>query len=352
MTNYQALATLGWGPFFQQQLSLDEWDSVIPARIVEQHKSMVAVATESDIFNLHLTPTMPPLVIGDWLLLDADRRFERLLDRKTCFRRKSAGTDVQWQLIASNTDTAFIVCSLNDDFNLSRIERYLSLAHSAEVEPVIVLTKSDLVEPDKLNGPDSRREQVQQLDKNMSVVAVNALDSDCFSVLAPWLGTAKTIVMLGSSGVGKSTLTNTLLGEKKQATAGIREDDSKGKHTTTSRSLLPLPCGGLILDTPGMRELQIADCQDGIASTFADIEALASQCRFSDCSHTDEPGCAVVAAVESGELQARRLKNYQKLVKEEALNSASLSQRRAKDKALGKFYKRTLTDAYKLKGRC
>lgn len=351
MTNYQALATLGWAPFFQQQLSLDEWDCVIPARIVEQHKSMVAVATESDIVNLHLTPNMPPMVVGDWLLLDADRRFLRLLERKTCFRRKSAGTDVQWQLIASNTDTAFIVCSLNDDFNLSRIERYLSLAHSAEVEPVIVLTKSDLVEPEQLTGPESLREQVQQLDKNMSVIAVNALEPDSHDILTPWLGTGKTIVMLGSSGVGKSTLTNTLLGEQKQATGDIREDDSKGKHTTTSRSLMPLSSGALILDTPGMRELQIADCQEGIASTFSDIEALTIQCRFSDCGHNGEPGCAVAQAISNGELDARRLRNYQKLVKEEALNSASLSQKRAKDKALGKFYKRTLADAYKLKGR-
>jgi ribosome biogenesis GTPase len=160
----------------------------------------------------------------------------------------------------------------------------------------------------------------------------------------------KTVVFLGSSGVGKSTLTNTLLGQNLQSTGGIREDDSKGRHTTTSRSLVSLPNGGMVLDTPGMRELQIADCQDGIASTFADIQNLAARCRFADCTHNSEPGCAVQKAVQAGEIDSRRLRNYQKLLKKEALNS-SLAEKRAKDKALGKFYKRTLADAYKIKGR-
>jgi ribosome biogenesis GTPase len=164
--------------------------------------------------------------------------------------------------------------------------------------------------------------------------------------------------MLGSSGVGKSTLTNTLLeqdsckpGESKQSTAGIREDDSKGRHTTTRRSLISLHQGGLILDTPGMREIQLADCKEGISSTFADIEAYAEQCRFSDCRHNGEPGCAVQGALDSGELEQRRLDNYKKLLREDALNSASLSERRASDKALGRFYKTTLIETSKLKGR-
>ncbi|WP_345798876.1 ribosome small subunit-dependent GTPase A [Aliiglaciecola sp. CAU 1673] len=340
------MASIGWNPFFQQQLSLDEWDEVIPARVIEQHKSRVALATESGHISLQLTPNMPTLVEGDWLLLDKKHRFYRLLERKTCFRRKSAGADVNWQLIAANVDTAFIVCSLNDDFNLNRIERYLSLANAAEVEPVIVLSKSDLVDE-----PQMWLEQVHQMDKNLPVVTINALSPGCSDVLNEWLSVGKTVVILGSSGVGKSTITNTLLGEQRQATGGIREDDDKGRHTTTNRSLISLPGGAMILDTPGMRELQIAHCQDGIASTFADIEELSLQCRFSDCSHDTEPGCAVVAAVSAGKLDARRRKNYQKLIKEEAMNSASLSERRANDKALGKFYKRTLADAYKIKGR-
>lgn len=340
------MANLSWSHFFQQQLSLEEWDNAVPARVVEQHKSIIGLSTESGEVSLQLTPNMPTLVVGDWLLLNDDGKFNRLLERKSCFRRKSAGTELAWQLIAANVDSAFIVSSLNEDFNLSRIERYLSLVHTAEVEPVVVLTKSDLV-----NEPERWCERVTELDSNLSVVAVNALSSNCSEALGYWLGTGKTIVVLGSSGVGKSTLTNSLLGHQLQATGGIREDDAKGRHTTTRRSLVSLQNGGLILDTPGMRELQIADCQEGIASTFADIETLASDCRFSDCTHVSEPGCAVLQAVSQGELEQRRLQNYLKLVKEEAINSASLSEKRAKDKALGKFYKRTLTDAYKLKGR-
>ncbi|WP_100644290.1 ribosome small subunit-dependent GTPase A [Alteromonas facilis] len=346
MTNYHALSSIGWSPFFQQQLSLDEWDEVIPARVVEQHKSIIGLTTESEDLSLELTHNMPAMVVGDWVLLDKEHRFYRLLERKTCFRRKSAGAEVDWQLIAANVDTAFIVCSLNDDFNLSRIERYLSLANSADVEPVVVLTKSDLVE-----DPEAWVKKVHEMDRNLPVVAVNALSSECTEGLNEWLGTGRTVVILGSSGVGKSTITNTLLGEQRQAKGCIRSDDDKGRHTTTNRSLLGIPSGGMILDTPGMRELQIADCQDGIASTFSDIEALASKCRFSDCNHVGEPGCAVIEAVSAGELDARRLKNYLKLLKEEAMNSASLSQKRAKDKALGKFYKRTLVDSYKIKGR-
>jgi ribosome biogenesis GTPase len=346
MTNFHALTALGWSPFFQQQLSLEEWSETIPVRVVEQHKSRVELTSGSEIFSLALHHNMPSLVVGDWLLLDKEKQFLRLLERKTCFRRKSAGTDVDWQLIAANVDTAFIVCSLNEDFNLSRIERYLSLAHAAEVDPLVVLTKSDLIA-----DPQPWLQQINEMDNHLAAIAVNALSADCEEALADWLGAGKTVVILGSSGVGKSTLTNTLLGVHRQTTAGIREDDDKGRHTTTSRSLLALPNGGLILDTPGMRELQIADCQDGLAATFADIEKLAIDCRYSDCKHNGEPGCAVVNAITAGTLEPRRLKNYHKLMKEEALNSASLAERRANDKALGQFYKRTLADAYKLKGR-
>ena len=346
MTNFQSLARLGWSPFFQQQLSLDDWEQAIPARVIEHHKSIVKVLTDSQIIDLPLTPAIPGLVVGDWLLLDKLGGFYRLLERNTCFRRKSSGTGVEWQLIAANVDTAFIVCSLNDDFNLSRIERYLSLVMSAEAEPILVLTKSDLIE-----SPKPWLDQINQMDASLSVVAVNALCGDSLAQLSPWLGTGKTVAILGSSGVGKSTITNTLLGEEVQLTGGIREDDDKGRHTTTRRSLMPLPNGGMILDTPGMRELQIADCHNGIQSTFADIEALAKSCRFADCTHNTEPGCEVIKAVTDGKLDDRRLRNYHKLLKEEALNSASLFEKRAKDKALGRFYKRTLSDAYKLKGR-
>ena len=346
MTNFQRLSAMGWRPFFQQQLTLEEWDQIIPVRVTEQHKSELTVVADLHTFNLPITPAMPPLVVGDWVLLNENKQFVRLLERYSCFKRKSAGTGIEWQLIAANVDTAFIVCSMNEDFNPSRIERYLALAQAADAELVVVLTKADLTDE-----PESWRDNVRRIDKQLQVVTVNALENSCRDALRDWLTPGNTVVMLGSSGVGKSTLTNTLLGESRQSTQDIREDDAKGRHTTTGRSLFPLPQGGLILDTPGMRELQLADCHDGIVSAFADIQRLAETCRFADCQHDQEPGCAVQAAVGQGSLDSRRLSNYQKLLREDALNSASLAQKRAKDKAFTRFVNFSQKESRKFKGR-
>jgi len=346
MFEVTSLVELGWASYFQQQLTLEEWDEVVPTRIVEQYKSEITVATESGAFNIELLASMPEMVVGDWLLLDKQQKFLRLLERKTCFSRKAAGSKSKKQLISANVDTAFIVSSMNDDFNLNRIERFLSLVNEAGAEPVVLLSKSDLTEE-----PEKFIKAVQAIDPFLAVEEVNCLDKQSVDKLSPWIKESSTIAVLGSSGVGKSTLVNTLLGESQQSTSGIREDDDKGRHTTTRRSLIALKTGGLILDTPGMREIQLADCKEGIAATFADIEAYAEQCKFSDCQHQAEPGCAVQKAVESGDLDERRLKNYLKLGREEALNSASLAERRASDKALGKFYKTTLNQSHKLKGR-
>lgn len=346
MSKIQTLADLGWQPYFQQQLSLEEWERFTPGRVMEQHKTVVTLATEMGEFNLPILHSWPQLTVGDWVLINEARQLLRLLERKTCFSRRAAGNKAQLQLISANVDTAFILCSMNEDFNLNRIERLLAVVNDAGAEPVLLLSKQDLCD-----APEHLITQAQAVDPLLQVEAINCLDKSAGERLMPWLKTGKTVAVLGSSGVGKSSLVNTLVGEARQLTHAAREDDNKGRHTTTRRSLMRLPNGGLVLDTPGMREIQLADCQQGIATTFKDIEELREHCRFNDCSHQNEPGCAVRDALAKGELEPRRLEHYLKLVKEDAYNSTSIAERRAKNKALGKFYKRTLADAHHLKGR-
>lgn len=334
MDNQLSLTQLGWKPFFQQQLTLEEWETSTIARVVEQERSEIHLLSTSGILILPAIPSMPAITVGDWILLDDENKFHRLLDRYSLFSRKAAGTKVSTQLIASNIDTVFIVSSLNQDFNLNRFERYLALANEAGVTPVIVLTKVDCC--------DDQQEMIDKarsLDPLLEVVAVNSLDSSSVNNLKPWCGTGNTVAFLGSSGVGKSTLINTLSGEEIQRTNTIREDDDKGRHTTTGRSLHLLPGGGLLLDTPGMRELQLVDCEQGVEDTFPEIIELASQCKFSDCSHQSEPGCAVRAAIESHKLDERRLISYQKLIREQAFNNATIAEKRARDRALGRYYR-------------
>ncbi|WP_317932959.1 ribosome small subunit-dependent GTPase A [Halioxenophilus sp. WMMB6] len=344
MHNPLLLQPLGWQPFFQQQINLEELDQAEIARVVAHNRSDYLLSNGDETFSLPITPAVAEMTVGDWLLLEPGRQFGRLLERKSLFKRKAAGSKIDEQLIAANVDTLLIVCSLNDDFNLNRIERYLALAHEAQVTPVVVLTKADLC-PDS----DAKQQAVQSLDPLLMVVAVNATDADSCAPLLAWCGVGQTLSLLGSSGVGKSTLANTLLGQALQQTAAIREDDSKGRHTTTARSLLCLPSGAVLIDTPGMRELQLAACEEGVRQVFADIETWAEGCKFSDCHHTGEPGCAVANAVAAGELSPRRLHNYQKLLAEQARNSASLQELRAKEKRFGRLVKSVGSESRKNK---
>lgn len=200
------------------------------------------------------------------------------------------------------------------------------------VSAVIVLSKLDCCD-----NPQDYQSKVQALDELLDVVIVNSLDSESVGQLKTWCNTGETVALLGSSGVGKSSIVNTLLDSKEQRTHSIRQDDDKGRHTTTTRSLHFLPAGGLILDTPGMRELQLADCEHGVEETFSEIVELAARCKFSDCKHNSEPGCAVRVAIESGKLSERRLTNYQKLIREQAFNAGTIAEKRAKDRAFGRY---------------
>ena len=326
------LQQLGWKPYFQQQLSLDELTDLTIGRVIEQHRDRIVVLSEQGERNLILTSNEEKLCVGDWVLFDEALRLHRCLERQSLFERKAPGSKIATQLIAANIDTVMIVCSLNDDFSLNRIERYLTLAREALVEPVILLTKADLCE-----DADTKRQQVQELDSMLLVYSLNALDDSSITQLDSHCSNGKTIAFLGSSGVGKSTLVNGLLGLDVQKTAWIREKDSKGRHTTTYRSLKLLANGGVLMDTPGMRELQLASCEQGVSDTFAEITALAQQCRFFDCSHDSEPSCAIQKAITSGSIAQRRLHSYQKLMHEQALYAATLAEKRSKGKALGKL---------------
>lgn len=347
MTTRFSLSQLGWSPFFQQQLTLAESSDYLAARVIAQHRSQLEIHTENGPQTLELRPGMPTLVVGDWLLLSEGGTFYRALDRLSQFSRKSSGSKISEQLIAVNVDTVFVTSAMNRDFSLNRIERYLALIKETGAETVLVLTKSDLCE-----NPEYYLKQAQALDPFLVVEAINALDFSSVETLMPWCKTGNTIAVLGSSGVGKSTLINTLLGQSSQLTGAARGADDKGRHTTTSRSLHFMPNGGVLLDTPGMRELQLADCESGVEATFSDISALAEQCRYNDCQHQSEPGCAVQKAIENGKLDQRRLENYLKLMREQAHNGASLAERRAQDRSLGRYYRSVKNEVYsRKKGR-
>ncbi|MCW8127646.1 ribosome small subunit-dependent GTPase A [Microbulbifer halophilus] len=334
-----ALQCLGWKPFFQQQLTLEELSDSEPVRVMAVHRSQLDVSGESgdEPLPLALLPreleTEQRPTVGDWLLLAREsRRPQRMLERSSLFQRMAPGAS-RSQLIAANIDSVLMVSSCNDDFNLSRIERYLALVREAGCRACLVLTRMDQCD-DTSVYTDALRDH-----GDLPLAMVNALDADSVAPLRDWCAAGETVALLGSSGVGKSTLLNTLSDSERAATAGIREDDSKGRHTTRHRALYPLPDGGLLLDSPGMRELGLANVAQGLAATFDDIGRLAEDCRFSDCRHESEPGCTVRAALESGELDERRLRNWRKLKREMARNNRTLAEQRAGDRALGQFYR-------------
>ncbi len=344
-----SLSRLGWSHYFQQQLSLEEWESTTAARVLAVHRNTIEVASE---YN-HKTITLPGNwhmrdpedlpTVGDWLLLDASTgQPQRLLERKSLFRRKAAGKEAKMQLLAANVDSLFIVTSCNRDFNLSRLERYLALALQAKVEPVLVLTKADLVD-----DVSEYQRDAMGLKPDMAVEFVNALDPSSVASLVSWCANGQTVALVGSSGVGKSTLINTLCGASTQVTGTIREEDAKGRHTTTSRTLHALPMGGLLIDSPGLRELQLSDCQNGVSSLFQDMEDLAQSCRFNDCLHQSEDGCAVKAAVALGNLSPRRLANYHKLMIEQKRNAESIAEKHRRERNFGKHIRAILTEKHK-----
>jgi len=318
------LNQLGWKPFFQTQLGADEWEMCSPGRIAMIHRSHCMVWSAQDEHELQIARFKTPknLAVGDWVALPHDPSgIVRQLIRENELARQAPGGRAQIQLIAANIDTLLIVSSCNDDFAESRIERFLALAAEADVRPVIVLTKVDLTD-----DADHFKQAARALDPDIQVECVDARDPDHLTGLHPLFPPGETTALIGASGVGKSTLINSLA-DADQATFEVSTFDGKGQHTTTARSLHPMPDGGLLLDTPGMRELQLTTCERGINAIFPDVTQYLDQCRYTNCLHQSDAGCAIREAVDEGTLDSARWQRYQQLQQEQAQYSEALTAR-------------------------
>jgi ribosome biogenesis GTPase / thiamine phosphate phosphatase len=317
------LSALGFGPFFEQQLDSSDGRRVIAARIAAEHRGTYEVWSEAGAGPAHLAGRLRLEVdeaglpgVGDWVLLrdapGADRAtvIDRVLARRTVFTRGAAGRQVRVQVVAANVDLVFVVCGLDADFNVRRIERYLARVWASGAQPAVILNKADLCE-----DIAARAAEVRSHGAGAPIHVTSALRSEGIEVVRADIRTGMTVALVGSSGAGKSTLVNALLGEDRMATGDVRARDGRGCHVTTHRQLALLPGGGLLLDTPGMRELQLVD-EDGLDAVFADISEIGGRCRYRDCRHDTEPGCAVKEAVESGDLAADRLEHYRALERE------------------------------------
>lgn len=295
-----------------------------PGRVLSEHRGGYVVATEhgeveagvSGRYRHEAASAEEFPAVGDWVALEiADGGqsgvIQALVPRKTRFLRKARGDIPGAQVVAANVDVVLLVAGLDHDFNLRRLERYVALAWSSGAEPVIVLNKADLC--DDVAG---RLSDVASIAPGLPIRVLSALDGTGLESLMPLIEPGKTIALVGSSGVGKSTIVNALLGSERQATGAVRENDHRGRHTTTMRELLVIPSGALLLDSPGMRKLGMWEVDEGLGDAFADVDAFASQCRFSDCEHGSEPDCAVQAAIADGKLPAARLHSQQKLERE------------------------------------
>ncbi|MFD2610904.1 ribosome small subunit-dependent GTPase A [Paenibacillus gansuensis] len=346
-----SLESLGWRQRWAEAYAPYE-ERYNVGRIALEHKHMYRVFTEQGDLLAEVSGKLRHEAsgredypaVGDWVLLQArpeegKATIHGVLPRSSKFSRKVAGALTEEQIVAANVDTVFLVNALNYDFNLRRIERYLILAWESGANPVIVLSKADLCE-----DPEELAREVESVAIGVPVHIVSAFTEQGIEELRPYVGDGSTVALLGSSGAGKSTLINLLMGEPVQETQAVREGDDRGRHTTTYRELFLLPGGGLMIDTPGMRELQLWHAEEGLGGTFAEIEELAAGCRFSDCRHEKEPGCAVRGGLSDGTLDAGRYESYKKTQRELAYLAAkddirARQQQKERNKKLSSFVK-------------
>jgi ribosome biogenesis GTPase len=365
-----ALSALGWDSTFAAAFAPLAAEGLVPARVAAEHRGRYVIVGAHGVaasavlagrlrHNARSRAELP--AVGDWVAVarltsaPAESREPRaesttiihsILPRRTAFARKVAGDETAAQVVAANVDVALVVTALPHDVNARRLERYLALAWESGALPAVVLTKADLA--DDVGGSIAAAQAVAP---GVDVIALSSLTGDGVDALERLLRPGRTAVLLGPSGAGKSTLVNRLLGAERLRTADVR-DDGKGRHTTTHRELVRLRSGALLIDTPGMRELQLWDADAGIGAAFADIYALSAQCRFSDCRHETEPGCAVLAAVDDGRLSAERLEHWRQLQRELAYlarrqDKLAAAEERARTKALHRLARKWIRDKYK-----
>jgi ribosome biogenesis GTPase len=321
------LGLLGWDEQWQELLQSGGFgESALVGRVAVRHKSQYAVWTSEGeiparirgVLRYQAADWSELPVVGDWVACTRKGHehlwhIREVLARRTVLTRKDKGTRATPQVLVANVSVVLIVMGLTEDYNLRRLERYLIIARESGAKPVVVLNKADVLPAEMV---EDSREEIAELAGDVPLHVVSALEARGLAPLAEYLGRGETVVVVGSSGAGKSTLANALLGTERQRTGEVRDTDGKGRHTTTVREMIPLPSGAILIDTPGIREIQLWENDEGLDSTFADIEELAQSCRFRDCTHTSEPGCAILAAIEEGSLDPDRLASYGRLREE------------------------------------